>query len=53
MKIRVGFSTTNIKVLNGAKITQLPYGVFTPELLRQWCDHYHKELGWIKESFHG
>lgn len=41
-----------LRVLNDAKITCLPYGVLTPELLRQWFDHYYKQYGWAKESFH-
>jgi hypothetical protein len=40
-----------LRVLNDAKITKLPYGVMTPELLRQWFNHYHEDLGWKKESF--
>ena len=38
-----------LRILNDAKITHLPYGIFTPELLRQWFDYYHEEFGWKKE----
>jgi hypothetical protein len=37
-----------LHILNEAGVTHLPYGVMTPELFRQWCNEFHKELGWKK-----
>ena len=36
-----------MRVLNNAGIARLPYGVMSPELLRQWCEYNYEELGWI------
>ncbi|MHA2280083.1 MAG: hypothetical protein ACXAC5_04305 [Promethearchaeota archaeon] len=37
-----------LRVLSDADIAHLPYGVMTPELLRQWFVHYYKQFGWEK-----
>lgn len=37
-----------LRVLNDADITHLPYGVMTPELLRQWFSYYYEKFGWQK-----
>ncbi len=37
-----------LRVLNDANITHLPYGVMTPELLRQWFEYYYEQFGWEK-----